>query len=367
MTSKRGTLALMLSSALLLSACGGGASGSDDSDKVYKLKYASYNVADAAEAQATKQWAKDIEEATDGRVKIEMFFQEVLLKAPETLRGVADGRADIGFLANGYYPAELPLTGVAGVPFLTDNIEVQGKAFYQMYADNPALEAEYAAQGVHVLTWAPGPPSIVALRDPADGLDDFQGRKIRGYGYISNALADLGANPVSIGQGEVYEAIQRGVLDGTSGGGFDVMADRSFQEVAPHLMDVNIGTFAMTMNVINLELWNEFPQDIKDAFDKVGSDYLEKFLESTTRAEDAACDKMLADDDVKMTVFERSITDEWADRVLPGIKDAWAKDVASSNSDVDPDAFYDEYVSALADNAGDPNYQTALKRCAARQ
>ena len=359
--------ALLVSASLGLASCGGSGSGSGaGGGESYDLKFASYNVPTAAEAVASKQWAKDVEEATDGRVKIKFFYQEGLLSGAETLPGVADGRADMGYIAGAYYPAELPLSNVAGVPFVTENAEAQGRAFIDLYENNDALRQEWEAQGVHVVTWAPVPPNIVAMKEPADSLDDLDGKKIRGYGYVSEALDIAGASAVGISQSEVYEALQRGVLDGTSGASLDIAADRDYQEVAPHFMDINFGNYAMTANIINLQTWESMPEDIQQAITEVSEGYLDQYLESLAELEVKSCDELL-DAGGDVTILDEAATSDWRAKAGPAIQQIWAKDVAASNPEADTDAFYEAYTGALEQYEADSDYESAMKQCAARQ
>ncbi|MGH3384767.1 MAG: C4-dicarboxylate TRAP transporter substrate-binding protein [Nocardioidaceae bacterium] len=355
--------AALLPAMLVLASCGGSAGAGGDT---YELKFASYNVPAAAEAVASKQWAKDVEEATDGRVKIKFFYQEGLLSGAETLTGVADGRADMGYIAGAYYPAELPLSNVAGVPFVTENAEAQGRAFVDLYENNEALRQEWEAQGVHVVTWAPVPPNIVAMKEPAESLDDLDGKKIRGYGYVSEALEIAGSSAVGLAQGEVYEALQRGVLDGTSGASLDIAADRDYQEVSPHFVDINFGNYAVTANVISLQTWESMPEDIKQAITEVSEKYLDQYLESLAKLEVKACDELL-DAGGDVTVLDESATEDWRAEAGPAVKKIWAKDVSAANPDADPEAFYEAYTSALEKYEADSSYESAMKRCAARQ
>lgn len=358
--------ALLLPASLALAACGGDDGGGAEGEESYDLTFASYNVPSAAEAVTSEEWAQEIEEATDGRVTIEFFYQEALLSGAETLPGVADGRADMGYIAGAYYPAELPLSNIAGIPFLTENAEAQGRTFQELYENNDALREEWESQGVRVVTWAPVPPNIVAVKDPADSLDDLQGRKIRGYGYVSEALEMAGASAVGISQSEVYEALQRGVLDGTSGASIDIATDRDYQEVAPHFMDVNFGNYAVTANIMNLQTWENMPQDIQDAFTEASEGYMETYLENLADLEVAACDELLeAGGDV--TLLEESDTADWEAEAGPAIQDIWANDVQAVNPDVDTDAFFEEYTSLLEEYEADSDYTPALERCAERQ
>lgn len=344
-----------------LAACAGVGSASGE----YELRFASYNVPTAAESVTSKQWAEDVKEATDGRVTVEFFYQEALLRGDDTLQGVADGRADMGYIADAYYPAELPLTNVAGVPFVTKNAEAQGRAFMDLYENNEALRSEWQALGVHVLTWAPVPPNIVAMKEPVDDLDDLEDQKIRGYGYVSEALNLADASAVGISQSEVYEALQRGVLDGTSGASLDIAADRDYQEVAPHFVDVNYGNYAVTANVISLQTWESMPDDIQDAITKVSEKYLGIYLDNLAKLEKTACDELLeAGGDV--TLLDEAQTEQWQEEAGPEIEDIWADDVRAA-TDADPEAFYDAYTDALDKHESESDYRPAIERCADRQ
>lgn len=358
--------ALLLPAVLLLASCGGDAGGDSADGESFDLKFASYNVPTAAEAVTSAAWAEEIEEATDGRVKIEFFYQEALLSGAETLPGVGDGRADMGYIAGAYYPAELPLSNVAGIPFLTENAEAQGRTFQDLYENNDALREEWESQGVKVITWAPVPPNIVAMKEPVDGLEDLEGQKVRGYGYVSEALSMAGASAVGISQSEVYEALQRGVLDGTSGASLDIAADRDYQEVAPHFMDVNFGNYAVTANIINLDTWESMPSDIQDAITTASEDYMDKYLANLDELEVAACDELLeAGGDV--TILDEADTASWRDEAGPAIREIWTNDVKASTPDADTDAFFDDYTSTLEQYESESDYESAMKRCADRQ
>lgn len=367
MLKKRYLPALMLPALLALASCGGsGGDASSAGEETFNLKFASYNVPNAAESIASKQWAKEVEEQTDGRVTVDFFYQESLLPAAETLQGVEDGRADMGYIASAYYPAELALSNVAGVPFVTENAEAQGQAYNDLYENNKALREEWESQGVRVLTWGPVASNIVAMKEPADSLGDLEGKKIRGYGYVSKALEMAGASAIGISQTEVYEALQQGVLDGTSGASLDIAADRDYQEVAPHFLDVNYGNYAVTANVISLETWNDMPEDIRQTITDVSEGYLDQYLKALQDLEVAACDELLkAGGDI--TIFDESDTADWASKAGPAIQEIWAEDVKASHPDVDTESFYDAYTTAIEEYEAESDYQSAMKRCAERQ
>lgn len=349
--------------ALGLSACGGNNGGSGEGD-TFELRLTSYQPPNAAEPQATEQWAQEIEERTDGRVTVEFFYQEALLPGGETLQGVADGRAEMGYIADAYYPAELPLTNVAGLPFLTHSPEAQGHAFADLYEENEDFRAEWENQGVHVLTWAPVPPNVVAIKEEPSSLEDFAGQQVRAIGYSGPAFEMAGMNPIALSQGEVYEALQRGVLDGTSGGSLDILIDRDYQEVAPHFVDLNSGNYAVTMNVINKNLWDDMPEDIQEIINEVSAEYMDTYIEVLASHEEDACDALLEAGGTATILPESEIAD-WQEQASAQVLEQWLSD-AESNSAADAQAFYDSYVELLEQYEAEAEYEPALQRCADR-
>lgn len=364
-TKKWLPIAAVSAAALVLGACSGGSAGGNGGAETFKLRLASYQPPGAAEAVATAEWAEQVKKATDGRVEVEFFHQEALLPGAETLQGVGDGRADMGYIADAYYPGELPLTNIAGVPFNTSSPEAQGHAFIDMLESNEQFQQEWENAGVRPLIWAPVPPNGVAVKEPAGSLADLEGRKIRVIGFAAEAFEDAGITPVAISQSEVYESLQRGVVDGTSGASFDILTDRDYQEVAPHFMDVRSGNYAVTVNVINKRLWDSMPDDIQDAINEVSAGYLDLYLEILQEHEDEACTK-LTDAGGDITIIDESEAEAWAKESAEGAKQQWIDAVESSNPNADAEAFYDEYVSALEEHEASASYEPALQRCAAQ-
>ena len=75
-----------------------------------KLTLADQNSATAwGPTNGMQPWIKQVEQATKGRVKIEVFASQTLLKGPDTWRGVSTGIADIGWCVQSYWPDLTPL------------------------------------------------------------------------------------------------------------------------------------------------------------------------------------------------------------------------------------------------------------------
>lgn len=61
----------------------------------------------------------------------------------------------------------------------------------------------------------------------------YQGQKIRGYGIATDVIERLGGVAVPMAAGEVYQALERGVLDGVYGFDFVTAIAYKLHEIAP--------------------------------------------------------------------------------------------------------------------------------------
>ena len=72
--------------------------------KTIELRFATFIPPTDVYAVTLGEWAKDLEQRTNGRVKVTFYHGQSLLKVPELLDGVASGTADMAFMFAGAYP-----------------------------------------------------------------------------------------------------------------------------------------------------------------------------------------------------------------------------------------------------------------------
>jgi len=327
----------------------------------YNLKFASYIGQGAAQSKAQEWWAQEVEKRTDGRVKVKFFYQGALLPAADIMPGIAEGRADLGYTAPAYHPAEMPLSSVAGVPFITSNAEAQMKTFYELYERNEAFRAEWQKQGVHVLFVNPLSENIVGMVEPTKTAEDFKGKSIRGLGYINQVLEIIGANPVAIAAPEIYEALQRKTIDGYSGFAFEVVTALKLHEVAPHTIATGTGNYVFAVTPITMTLWESMPEDIKKVLTDVSLEYQTKIVEILRETEDEVC-KAIKDSGGTVSVLSDADVESIRTQVGEQINDKWVADATARG--VDAAAFFKDYRETLAKYEKEATYVSGVKRCA---
>ncbi len=168
------------------------------------------------------QFAKEVDAATAGKLKITVHAGASLFKAPEIKRAVQSAQAQAGEILLANYSNENPLYALDGVPFLATSYP-EALRLYEV--SKPALEKLLAAQGIKLLFSVPWAPQGIFSKREISSVGDLRGIKWRAYSPATAKIAELiGAQPVQIQQAELSAAMATGVVEAfmTSGStGFD--------------------------------------------------------------------------------------------------------------------------------------------------
>lgn len=157
-------------------------------------------------------WAKWVEDATEGRVKVVV---ENLTSHPKTVfSAVEDGIYDAGWTVNAYVPGRFALAGVAEIPGEMSDAETASVALWNVQQEYFNSANEY--EGLVLLGQWVHSPGLMHTTFPVNNLSDLKDKKIRLGGGMINTLAErMGVTPVSGPATKSYELLQQGVVDGT--------------------------------------------------------------------------------------------------------------------------------------------------------
>jgi len=166
-------------------------------------------------ANVLMPWAEQVEEASDGRIEIDVFSAMALGGTPPQLIDQArDGVVDIVWTLPGYSPGRFPRAEVFELPFMMTDAEAGSRAYWELF-ESDMKDADF--KDLKILgTWMHGPGLIHAKGDGVRSLEDMQGKKLRGpTRVINDLLAQMGATPVGMPVPAIPEALSKGVIDGT--------------------------------------------------------------------------------------------------------------------------------------------------------
>lgn len=158
-------------------------------------------------------WADAMAEASDGRIKIELFDSMSLGGGPPDLYGQAtDGAVDIILTLPGYTPGRFDELEVFELPFMMrDPIATTGAAYDLV--SNRLQDSEFDETYI-LAAWVHG-PGVIHSKDPISGLEDLAGKELRGPTRLTtDLLGELGATPVGMPLPAVPENMSKGVIAG---------------------------------------------------------------------------------------------------------------------------------------------------------
>ena len=161
--------------------------------------------------QNIHQFAKDVEAATNGALKINVHSAGSLIKHPEIKNAVRRGLAPIGEVLMSRLSNEDPVFGVDSIPFLATNYDEAKKLWA---ASRPVVEKKLAAQGLKLLYAVPWPPQGIYAKKELKTVSDMKGLKMRAYNAATETLARLaGAVPTQVEAPDIPTAFSTGRVD----------------------------------------------------------------------------------------------------------------------------------------------------------
>jgi TRAP-type C4-dicarboxylate transport system substrate-binding protein len=350
--------------ALLLTGCSGVNGGTngpgEGSISSTRLQLATFVGPQTPYGAAIEAFVEDVAERSDGAIEIEVFWEGALLNGPDVLTGVADGRADLGFSNANYSPAELPLSQVISVPFLSNDVVATQDAFAQLYESNEDYKSEWSSLGVRPMAFQSVTPMVVLGETVPDNVEWFSGKTVRATSVMGNAVQEAGGNAVALALNELYESAQRGLIEGAASLNFGTIPSISIEEVMPHVADPGTGIYSQTTLIINEGTYESMDEAVRDVIDEAADGFNAEYLDQLAVFDAETCDVVLAAGG-SVTKWSEDETAEWEELLGDSIIDTW-KDAAST-SGADVDAFFDEYLS-LIEQPVDSDYVDGVAACA---
>lgn len=354
---KNAVAAVIMAGLLGLTACAQGAEGEAAGTTEFQL--ATFVGPSTPYGEALTAFAEEINEDTNGRVSVEIFWDGSLLAGDEILNGVESGRAGMGYINTSYHPTELPLSQLVTIPFQTNNTETAQAAWNDLLESNSDFAAEWAANNVVNLGIQSVTPMIISGKDEPTGTDWIAGKRLRATSYTAQAVQLAGGSPVGLTINELYESVERGVIDGYTSMNLGTVPSLSLQEISPHIADPGLGIYSIVGLVVNQDAFDKLSAEDQDALRSAGQDLGENYLEVVDRVEDEAC-AAIKEADGDVTVWDESKVSAWKEIVGDELIDSWKSEV--SGMGVDAEGFAAAYTTAIEANANDS--EGALARCA---
>jgi len=235
-----------------------------------------------------------VEKYSKGTVKITVHPGSSLVKG-NPLKAVKDGTAPMTDMFIPFTSGGGKVFGISALPFVANSYDDAFKLYQLSKPAYDAVAKKWNQKMLYAVTW---PPSGIYTKHAIASTKDFADVKARTYDKNSaNFVKMAGGNAVALPWGEVYSALQTGMVNGvvtSSASG----KDGKLWEVLSNFTKINYA-YPLQAVTINLDYWNALSAEQKEAMLKAAKE-TEAAQWEVSKAEDALALKTLADNGMKI-------------------------------------------------------------------
>lgn len=298
------------------------------------LKYETFWPSSSTLVVADTWFFNEVASLSGGLVEMEYNYG-VPYSATESplLQAVGNGDVDCGIIPLHAVPDLLPLSQGLTLNYLTCKPDALALAAREVYDTFTPLREEWEVNNnVKVLYFLPSDTVALCTTSPVAGVVDLKGLKIRSSGWAVDTLQRLGAEPVVVPSTEIYTALEVGVIDGSFQTLEGISSFKLFQ-MATYLTEPWAGPYLIFATVINKDVWDSLPADIKSLMDGLGNDTLEYYIGLIMEANREAIEQMVTAG-VNFYLWPESEREIAKNRVQPAQAQAWIEEVGTSGQEL---------------------------------
>jgi C4-dicarboxylate-binding protein DctP len=280
------------------------------------IKFSHVVSIDAPKGKAALLFRDLVDKYTNGRVKVEVYPNSSLYKDKEELEALQLGSVQL--LApsiSKFGPLGVREFDVFDLPFLmSDDARARQMMASPMMGE---LNKKLETKGILPLAYWDNGAHVYTADKPLIRPEDFRGMKMRIQGSrVLDAVArELGAIPQIIAFGELYQALQTGVVDGEDNVPTNILTQK-LHEVQKYLTVSYHGRLTYAL-VTNKKFWDGLPADLKAPLTRAMKESTDWFDETAAKDNADALEKIRASGKVQvhdLTPQERSA---WIAKLMP--------------------------------------------------
>jgi TRAP-type mannitol/chloroaromatic compound transport system substrate-binding protein len=261
-----------------------------------------------------QRFAERLTAMTDGRIKVNYFAAGERVKAFDSFDEVASGNAQMYHAADYYWKGKHPgWAYFTAVPFGMTYTEINS---WMQFGGGQELWDELA--GGYGLKCLPCGNTGVQMggwfRKEMNTASDFKGLKMRMPGLGGDVIAKLGASPVSLPGGQIYENLVSGAIDATEWVGPWNDSFMKFYEAAKYYYYPGMHEPAAQLSLgINKKFWDGLSKT-DQLIVKAAAEMENSVMMSEYNAKNgAALASLISDQGVKLRSFSDDIYDSFGD------------------------------------------------------
>ena len=203
--------AAALTSSMMLTGCG---AGSDDDRKIVRIGHVQSQT--HPDHLGLEAFASYINEKLGDKYRVEVYPSELLGSQTEMVQLTQTGAIDFVVASNAIMETFSAKYQIFNLPYLFSSVEAYHEAMDDPEVTDPIFKTTSKA-GLETVAWLDaGPRNFYPIKTPITQPSDLKGLKIRVQQSPTNVemMRLLGGTATPMGFGDVYTALQAGILDG---------------------------------------------------------------------------------------------------------------------------------------------------------
>jgi TRAP-type C4-dicarboxylate transport system substrate-binding protein len=236
-----------------------------------EITYAHFLPAAGSIRDATVAYFDRVSEATGGELTFETFWAGAMGGPVEMLDTIGSQTVDAGGIVDAYLRSSIPTASMFSdfgrlVSSNADMLAYSAAVTEQQLLKCPECSADYEDNNVKLLATTATAPYYLMCKPEVTSTADMAGKKVRAVGNVANLMQQMGAVPVSVTTAEMYEAMQRGQAD-CSTGSAAWLDEYKLGEFVKSMINEPINDYISSGNILfNLDVWNDFSEAQRAAF-----------------------------------------------------------------------------------------------------
>ena len=281
-----------------------------------ELTYANFFPAAHVQSQLAEAWCREVENRTNGKIKIKYYPAQKLIKAKGIYEAVAKGRADLCLSILAYTRERFPLMAAVDLPlgYTSGKIATAvSNEFYRRFKPKELSDTRVMYLHNH------GPGLVNTRGKPVRNLDDMMGLKFRAHGTSARVVEALGGIPISRPMPETYKMLAEGVVAGAM---YPLEAHKGWK--LADVIDYTTASFSIAYTttffvVMNKKKWHAFPKDIKRIINDINNEWLVKHAEAWDTSDEGGLKHFLNTGN-QIIGLDENESRRWKQRVAPIIE-----------------------------------------------
>lgn len=201
-------------------------------------------------------WVNRVNEQCGDKIKIDWVGGPEVIPGFDQAEALRNNTVQVIFNPTAYYAPMMPEVNAFQLSRLTMEEERIPGGFYDFM-----VERHKKIGMMYIGTWLYD-PFYFRINRKIDSIDDLRGVKMRTSALYDRFMKKIGIVPVTVQFGEVFTALERGLVDGF---GWSVLgpADWGWLDNCKYLIDIPFYTRQNTLILMNLDSWNGLEKSVQ--------------------------------------------------------------------------------------------------------